>query len=129
MITKKIRGDTVDQSFKNKLLSLGFEQKIETLFSLTSIYKLKATLNYWQVFAYYENGKYYFSNNGDLLSEFDTPNVDIEFLLKKIKYEIGKFGCYLDSSKIVKEIDVNNIENDLKDFITAILLVDKMYGE
>ena len=116
------------QFFNKKLLSLGFEQKLDTLFSLHIDTPLQSTSTTWEVFAYYEDGKYYFSNNGDLVSSFDTPDIDIEFMLTKIKYEISKYGCSLNVSKIVKEIDLKNIQDDLKDFISAVKKIDKMYN-
>lgn len=117
----------MDQIFSKNLLSLGFEQKIDTLFSIVIDEKLFATSNKWEVFAYFENGKYYFSNNGELVESFDAPDVDIEFMLKEIKREIEPFGCILNVSKIVKEIDLDNLENDLEKFVCAVYRVDQMY--
>ena len=50
-------------------------------------------------------------------------------MLEDIKDEIGKFGCYLNGSKIVKEINLNSFENDLDDFVSAVYKVDKMYED
>ena len=111
----------------NKLVELGFERRMETLWSKFSDYTLFTTLNQYEIFAYYENGNFYFSDNGDLVETFDAPDIDIEFMDKKIKYEIKKYGCYLNSSKIVKEIRVQNIERDLKYFTHAVNSVDNMY--
>ena len=117
----------MDQLFNNKLLNLGFEQKLETLFSVVVEDKLFTTLSKWNIFAYFEDGKYYFSNNGDLVESFDAPGVDIDFMLEKIKEEIAKFGCYLNVSKIVKEINLETLEADLDDFVSAVYKVDNLY--
>lgn len=119
----------MDQVFNKKLLSLGFEQKLETLFSVIVEDKLFATLNKWEVFAYFEDGKYYFSNKGDLVESFDAPDIDIDFMIERIKEEIAKFGCFLNVSKIVKEINLETLENDLDDFVSAVYRVDQMYKE
>ena len=118
----------MNQIFNEKLLSLGFEQRIETLFSLPIQEVLYATNSTWEAFAYYEDGKYYFSNNGNLVEMFDAPDIDIDFMLEEISKQIGKYGCYLNVSKIVKEIDLNNIENDFNDFVSAVYAVDEMYN-
>ena len=117
----------MDQLFNEKLLKLGFEQRIETLFALHVHEVLFATSSTWQIFAYFEDGKYYFSSNGDLVEMFDAPDIDIDYMLDKISTEIGKFGCYLNVSKIVKEIDLINLEQDLNDFISAVYAVDEIY--
>ena len=117
------------QKFKNTLLSIGFTQQLNTLFSLPMKSPLNTTSNNWEVFAYFENEKYYFSTNGDLVSSFDCPDIDINFMLKKITYELNKYGCYLNGSKIVKEVDINNLESDLKTFILAVKKIDILYTE
>lgn len=119
----------MNQFLNKKLVNMGFVEQIETLFSLTMKDKLNTTSRSWDIYAYFENGKYYFSNNGELVSSFDTPDIDIEYILKKIKLEIAKYGCHLNTDKIVKEIDLNNIEKDMEDFIKAVRIVDKMYSE
>ena len=50
-------------------------------------------------------------------------------MLEEIKKEIGKFGCYLDVSKIVKEVNINDFENELDLFTKAVKNVDKMYKD
>lgn len=119
----------MNQLFNKKITQLGFEQKIETLYSLVMDTKLNTTMNKWLVFAYYEDGKYYFSDNGDLVEMFDVPDIDIEYALDKIKESIKKFGCYLNVSKIVKEIDLNNLQRDFDNFVNAVISVDKLYNE
>lgn len=119
----------MDQFVKSQLEKLGFEQKIETLFSLVRKDRLHATLNYWEIFAYYEDGKYYFSDNGELVETFDAPDIDIVTMLEEIKGQIKKFGCRLNVSKIVKEINLKTLEKDFNDFVSAVLLVDKIYKE
>lgn len=121
--------DMMDQFVKSQLEKLGFEQKIETLFSLVRKDRLHATLNYWEIFAYYEGGKYYFSDNGELVETFDAPDIDIVTMLEEIKGQIKKFGCRLNVSKIVKEINLKTLEKDFNDFVSAVLLVDKIYKE
>ena len=117
----------MNQLYSKKLKELGFKQKIDTLFSLQKTDALFATSSIWQIFSYFENNKYYFSINSDLVNMFDAPDIDINFMLEKINNEIGKFDCYLNNFKIVKEIDLNNIEQDLNDFISAVYSVDKIY--
>ena len=117
----------MDHLFNEKLLRLGFEQKIETLFSLAMDDKLYSTSSRWLMFAYFEDGKYYFSDNGDMVETFDAPDIDILFMLEEIKKEIAQYGCTLNVSKIVKEIDLNNLERDFIQFIQAIHTVDAMY--
>lgn len=117
----------MDQRFSKILTKLGFEQRIETLFSLVMEDELYSTSNKWEVFAYFEDGKYYFSDNGDMVEMFDAPDIDTLALVEDIKVSIVKYGCRLDVSKIVKEIDLNNIEKDLENFILAIHCVDEIY--
>ena len=81
----------------------------------------------WLAFAYYEDGDYYFSNNGDLVEEFDAPNIIIDLMLDEIRKSISKFGCVLNVSNIVKKIDLNNIEEDYNQFLLAVKAVDNLY--
>ena len=113
--------------FFNKLEPLGFIKESDNLYSLQIKEALKATHCSWEIFAYKQDNKYLFSDNGNLLLEFDAPDIDIDFMLKSIKYEIGKLGCFINNSKIVKQINIDNIEQDLSDFIQAIHKVDNMY--
>lgn len=119
----------MDQRIKTHLLDLGFNQKLDTLFSLPVSKPLSATGNFWDVFAYFENGCCYLSTNGDLVSAFDVPDIDIDFMLKKISYELHKYGCYLNGSKIVKQLDPKNIKQELKQFIIAVKKIDNLYDE
>ncbi|MBE5736096.1 MAG: hypothetical protein E7356_01895 [Clostridiales bacterium] len=111
----------------NKLERLGFKKESDNLYSLQIKETLRATHSTWEIFTYTQDNKYYFSDNGNLLLEFDAPDIDIVFMLKSIKYEIGKLGCFINNSKIVKQINIDDIEQDLSDFIQAIHKVDNMY--
>jgi hypothetical protein len=64
-----------------------------------------------------------------LVEYFDAPDINIDYVLEEINREIKKYGCYLNVSKIVKEIDVNNLENNLQDYLKAVSKVDKIYEE
>ena len=99
----------MDQSLINKLLSLGFKQRVENMFSVDSEDKLFTTMNYWEIFVYFENGKHYISNNGDLVENFDAPNIVIDEAIKNIKSEIAKYGCVLNVSRIVKEFAIASL--------------------
>ena len=115
------------QLFKEKLLQMNFEQERETMFIKKMPEPLFATSCTWPVFAFCEDGKYYFSSDCYLVEAFDAPDIDIDFMLEEIDREIGKFGCFLKVSNIMKIIDIKNIERDLEKFISAVLRVDEMY--
>ena len=119
----------MNEKFIKKLLELGFKKEIDNLYSFANKDKLYSTLNYWETFIYFENNKYFLSTNGDLVENFDAPDIDIIYMLEEIKKEIGKFGCYLDVSKIVKEVNINDFENELDLFTKAVKNVDKMYKD
>ena len=119
----------MDQSLINKLLSLGFKQRVENMFSVDSEDKLFTTMNYWEIFVYFENGKHYISNNGDLVENFDAPNIVLDEALKNIKERISKFGCVLNVSRIVKEFEPKDFDESLLQFVEAVKSVDKMYEE
>lgn len=110
-----------------KITSLGFKKENESIYSLVNKDKLFTTRNYWETFFYYENNHYYLSNNGDLVENFDAPDIDLEYELEQIKNAISKFGCYLDVSRIVKDVDINNFETELENFTKAVLAVDDIY--
>lgn len=117
----------MEQIFVDSLISLGFERKLETLYCLVIDDELFATKSKWLAFAYYEDGNYYFSNNGDLVEEFDAPNIVLEIMLDEIRKKIFEFGCVLNVSNIVKKIDLNNIEDDYNQFLLAVKAVDNLY--
>ena len=121
----------MDLNFIEKLLKLGFvkEKSLETMYYFENEDKLFTTQSRWLTFVYFENDTYYISNNGDLVENFDAPNIDIIYMLKEIKTEIEKLGCYLDVSRIVKETTIESFEEDLKKFYNAIKIVDKMYKD
>lgn len=119
----------MNQEISKKLERLGFEQKLETLFSLTIDEKYFASKTTMQVFAYFENGNYYFSDNGDMVESFDAPDIDIDFVFEKIQNMIAKHGCSLHVSKIVKTFTSVTLENDFKNFIFALQKVNKLSTE
>lgn len=121
----------MDQNFVEKLLKLNFVKvkRIDNIYYFDNEDKLYTTLSRWITFVYFENDKYYISNNGDLVENFDAPNIDIDYMLETIKKEIGKFGCFLNVSRIVKETTLETFEEDLENFNKAIKIVDNLYRE
>ena len=119
----------MDQSVIKKLLDLGFEQRMENVYSIVAENKLFATMNYWEIFVCFENGKHFISNNGDLVENFDAPNIVLDEAVKNIKERISKFGCVLNVSRIVKEFEPKDFDRALSQFVEAVNAVDKMYEE
>lgn len=119
----------MDKAIEKKLIFLGFKKEIDNLYSLVIKDKLYTTNNMWELFIYFEKDNYYLSNNGDLVENFDAPDIDIMYALKEIKDIISKFGCYLDVSRIVKVIDISNLENEIDNFTGAVNAVDNLYKE
>lgn len=117
----------MNQIFCKKIKALGFEQKIDTLFEKQINDALFATSTTWLIFAYFEHNKYYFSTNSDLVETFSAPDIDLDFMLTEINTKIKNYGCYLKDFKIIKEINLINIEQDLNNFISAVYCVDEMY--
>jgi len=119
----------MDKLFEQKLNDLGFKKELENIYSFVIDEKLFTTGKDWLLFIYFENDNYYLSNNGDLVENFDAPDIDIMYALKEIKDIISKFGCYLDVSRIVKIISISNFENEIENFISAVNAVDNLYKE
>ena len=120
----------MNKEFVKKLISLGFNKcrkDLDTIYCYDNEDKLFTTMNRWTTFVYFENDKYYISNNGDLVENFDAPDIDIYFMLKEIKNEIAKFGCSLNVSRITKEFEIEDFEKAIEDFKKAIYSVDDMY--
>ena len=121
----------MNQDYIKKLKLLGFEREknSDSIYYFDNQDKLYATQSRWTTFVYYENNTYYISNNGDLVENFDAPNIDIYKVIEIIKNKIEKFGCYLDTSRIVKETTLETFEDDLKKFYNAVKVIDKIYRD
>lgn len=120
----------MDKNLIKQLEELSFEKRIDTLYSLVINKKLYALSNSgWEVFFYYENDKFYLSNNGDLVETFDAPDIDIEYMIQEIEKELKNYGCYLISSRIVKEVRLDKLVEELEQFISAIERIDQMYKD
>ena len=103
----------MDKLFEQKLNDLGFKKELENIYSFVIDEKLFTTGKDWLLFIYFENDNYYLSNNGDLVENFDAPDIDIEYSLKEIKKIISEYGCFLDVSRIVKVININNLNEEI----------------
>ncbi|MBQ8425632.1 MAG: hypothetical protein IJX17_06385 [Clostridia bacterium] len=117
----------MDKLFEQKLNDLGFKKELENIYSFVIDEKLFTTGKDWLLFIYFENDNYYLSNNGDLVENFDAPDIDIEYSLKEIKKIISEYGCFLDVSRIVKVININNLNEEINVFINAVKSVDNLY--
>ena len=86
----------MDQLFNNKLLSLGFEQKLETLFSVVVEDKLFTTLSKWNIFAYFEDGKYY-----PMMKVVPVSGSDLDLQKEETEDQVifDRFGEYLLKQK------------------------------
>ena len=117
----------MNNNIVSNLVTLGFTKMLDNLYTLSLPNVLNATNQNIQVFVYEEDEKFYLSDNGDLVEEFDTVNINLDKALIEIENILNGFNCKLSESKIVKEIDISNIKKELKSFLHAITQVDLLY--
>lgn len=116
----------MNNNIVNLLTSLGFTKMLENLYTLT-LPNPNAANQSTQVFVYEENKKFFMCDNGDLVEEFDAVNIDLDKALQEIENILNGFNCYLNESKIVKEIEITNIRKELKSFLHALTQVNLLY--
>ena len=109
------------------ILNLGFKQIAENVFELNLPITNYSTNTNLKIFLYKKNNIFYFCDNGDIVEEFDCVNINFDKALKNIENKLKEYNCYLIESKITKEINLNNFEKDLTNFIYAIIEVDLIY--
>ena len=117
----------MDKEFEKKLFSLEYERFFKDLYGYSNPEKLFTTQNRWLTFVFFENGKYYMSNESELVENFDAPDIDVYYMIEVIKTEIAKFGCTLNIARITKEFEIQNFEKALEEFKNAVFIVDDLY--
>ena len=95
----------MDQSVIKKLLDLGFEQRMENVYSIVAENKLFATMNYWEIFVCFEMENISFQTMAIWLRILMLQTLCLMKLWKTLKKEFQNSDVFWMFQELLKNLN------------------------